>query len=308
MIFLKNVYMNKINFLFLFTMIISISIFPILFENSYAENPVIPPRHQWKQMPDPDTLTCKEGLILLQKTSGSPACTSPTAYLKLIDRGYGKFDSSQLMKRPIMMDNLMNSMINEPQLMHHWHKMMMNDANTMQQSMSNMVIQLKENPELMANILGPMTTNPDLREQMIEHMKNHNHMMKSFQDHSGWMSSVHQPMMGSNMGKGMDNEMHRQSTCTWCPEMTQQPQSTHLGFHQPKIMEDMMHHLWINENMRAQMHNFMLENHHHMGLMSDQMMGPTLGYMMDDPELRQQMITMMLEHQEFMDSIGMKIS
>jgi hypothetical protein len=51
------------------------------------------------------------------------------------------------------------------------------------------------------------------------------------------------------------------------------------------------------------MHNFMLENHHHMGLMSDQMMGPMLGYIMDDPELRQQMIEMMLEHPEFMNSI-----
>ena len=299
----KNVNMNKLNFLFLFTLIISISISPILFENSFAEEQIVPPRHQWKQLPDPDTLTCNEELILLQKTNGSPACVSPIAYLKLIDRGYGKFDSSQLMKRPVMMDYLMRGMINEPQLMHHWHNMMMNDTKIMQQAMSDMVLQLKKSPEFMPNIMAPMTTNPDLRKQMIEHMKNHNHMMNSFQQHSGWMDSVHQPMMGSKMGGGMGSGMHGQTICSWCPEMTQQTESDHPGFRQPKIMEDMMHHLWLNKNMQAKMHNFMLENHHHMGLMSEQMMGSTLGYMMDDPELRQQMIEMMLEHQEFMDSI-----
>ena len=39
------------------------------------------------------------------------------SYLKLIDRGYGKFDSSQLMKRPEMMTHLMSGMVVEPQLM-----------------------------------------------------------------------------------------------------------------------------------------------------------------------------------------------
>jgi hypothetical protein len=296
--------MHKLNFSFILLIILSLSVSSFLFESSFAqESQIIPPRHQWKQLPDPDILTCKEGLILIQKTNGSPACVSPTTYLKLVDRGYGKFDSSQLMKRPVMTNHLMSGMINESQLMHHWHTMMLNDPKIMQHTMSNMVLQLKENPEFMANILGPMTTNPDLREQMIEHMKNHNHMMNSFQEHPEWMNSVHQPMMGSNMGKGMESEMHEKTQCSWCSGMKQRPLGVHPGFHQPKIMEDMMHHLWINENMRAQMHNFMLKNHHHMGLMSDQMMRPTLGYIMDDPELRQQMIDMLLEHQEFMNSI-----
>jgi hypothetical protein len=296
--------MNKLNFSFMLTVILTFSSSSFLFENSFAqENQFISPRHQWKQLPDPDILTCKDGLILLQKSNGVPACVSPSTYVKLIDRGFGKFDSSQLMKRPVMINHLMVDMINESQLMHHWHTMMMNDPKIMQQTMSNMVLQLKEKPEFMANIMGPMTTIPDLREQMIEYMKSHNHMMNSFQDHSGWMNSVHQPMMGSNMGKGMDTGTHRLAPCSWCPEITQQPISAHQGFHQPKIMEDMIHHLWINENIRTQMHNFMLENHHHMGLMSDHMMGPMLGFIMDDHELRQQMIEMMLEHPEFMNSI-----
>ncbi|MDH3618508.1 MAG: hypothetical protein OES14_07275 [Nitrosopumilus sp.] len=294
--------MIKLIFSFLLTAILTILSSTFVFENSFAqENQFISPRHQWTQLPDPDNLICKDGLILLQKTNGVPACVTPSTYVKLIDRGFGKFDSSQIMKRPVMMNHLIHDMINESQLMHHWHAMMMNDPKIMQQTMSNMVLQLKEKPEFMANIMAPITTIPDLREQMIEYMKNHNHMMNSFQEHSGWMNSVHQPMVGSNMGKGVDTGMHGLTQCSWCPEMT--PISAHKGFHQPKIMEDMMHHLWINENIRTQMHNFMLENHHHMGLMSDQMMGPMLGYIMDDPELRQQMIEMMLEHPEFMNSI-----
>ena len=40
-----------------------------------------------------------------------------------------------------------------------------------------------------------------------------------------------------------------------------------------------------------------------MGYMSQQMMNPMLDAIMDDEELRQQMIDLMLEHQDFMDTI-----
>lgn len=296
--------MNKLNFSFLFLIIIGIFLSPFLFDNTFAqENQITPPRHQWKQLPDPDVLTCKEGLILIQKNNGAPACVSPSAYLKLVDRGYGKFDSSQLMKRPVMMTHLMSGMINDSQLMHHWHTMMMNDQKVMQQTMSDMIFQLKNNPEYMANIMGPMTTNPELRKQMIEQMKNNNIMMDSLQKNPKWMDSVHQPMMDSNMNSGMGQGMHRQMECSWCPEIENHDLHSHSGFHRPTIMQDMMHHIWVNENMRNQMHNFMFENHYHMGLMTEQMMGPSLEFMMEDAEIRQQMIEMMLEHQDFMNSI-----
>jgi hypothetical protein len=296
--------MNTINFLFVFTIILCIYISSFLFENSFAqENQILPPRYQWKQLPDPDILTCKEGLILLPKTNGAPACVLPSTYLKLVDRGYGNFNSSQLMNHPQMMIHLMGEMIVEPQLMYHWHTMIMNDLKIMQYTMSDMIFQLKENPEFMANIMGPMTANPELRKQMIEHMQNHPQMMISFQEHPGWMASVHRPMLGSNIGQEMRSEMHRNDECSWCPEIEQLNLQAHQGFHRPKIMEDIMHHIWVNEKMRTQMHNFMLENAHHMGLMTDQMMESILGSMMDDLELRQQMIDMMLENQEFMNSI-----
>ena len=296
--------MNKFNFLFLIPIIFGIFLSPFLFDNTFAqENQITPPRNQWEQLPDPDVLTCKEGLILIQKNNGIPACVSPSTYLKLVDRGYGKFDSSQLMKRPTMMTHLLSGMVNDPQLMHHWHTMMKNDQKVMQQTMSGMILKLKNNPEYMANIMGPMTTNPELRKQMIEHMQNNDAMMKSFQENSRWMDSVHQPMMGSNMGQGMGNGMHGQMGCSWCPEIEHHPLHSNLGFHQPTKMEDMVHHIWLNENLRNQMNNFMFENRYHMGLMTEQMMGPTLELMIDDPELRQQMIEMMLENQDFMDSI-----
>ena len=294
--------MNNKNFSFLFTLILCISFSPFLFENSFSqENLIFPPRQQWKQLPDPDILTCKDSLILLQKTNGSPACVSSSAYLKLIDRGYGKFDSSQLMKRPEMMTHLMGGMIVESQLMSHWHTMMVNDPKIMQQSMSDMVLKLKENPKFLANIMGPMT-NLELRGEMIQHMKKHNQMMVSFQEHPGWMESVHRPMMGSSMNQEMGSEMHGKTQCSWCPEKSVDLQA-HQGFHRPNIMEDMMHHIWINEKMRSQMHEIMLENPQHMELMTDETMDSILEFMMDDTELRQQMIDMMLEHPEFMNSI-----
>jgi len=299
-----KVNMGKSGLLFTLVVILSATISPFLFERSFAqENPVIPPRHQWKQLPDPDILTCKEGLILLQKINGSPACVSSYSYLKLIDRGYGKFDSSQLMQRQEMMDHLMEEMVSDSQLMHHWHTMMKNDPDIMQKTLPRLVLQLEESPEMLKNIMGPITTNSELRDKMIGHMKNHNQMITSFQQHTGWMSSVHRPMMGSGIGQGMNSGMHENTECSWCPEVKPHKLHSHQGFQQPKIMEDMLHHFWVNERMRAQIHAYMLENPDHMGLMADQMMGPLLGIMMDDPEIRQQMIDLMLENQDFMNSV-----
>jgi hypothetical protein len=68
-------------------------------------------------------------------------------------------------------------------------------------------------------------------------------------------------------------------------------------------MEDLMHHIWINEKMRTQMYNLMFKSPNHMNLMADQMMSPLLGLMMDNPEIRNQMIEIMLENQDFMNSI-----
>ena len=76
--------MNNKNFSFVFILFLCISFSHFLFENSFSqEDPIFSPRQQWKQLPDPDILTCKDDLILLQKTNGSPACVSSTTYLKI---------------------------------------------------------------------------------------------------------------------------------------------------------------------------------------------------------------------------------
>lgn len=296
--------MNKSSFVLFFCIILGFLISPILFDQSFAqENQIISPLHQWKQLADPESLTCKEGFIFLQKNNGNPACVSPPTYLKLIDRGYGKFESSQLMNRPEMMNHLIDEMVNDSQLMHHWHIMMLNDPKILQETMDDTVLQLEENQEYITNLLEPILTNSELREQMIEQMKNHTQMMISLQGHSGWMDSVHQPMMKSTMSHEMNSEMHEENGCPMCSETSQHVVHTDMRFHQPKIMENLMHHIWINENMRTQMHNLMIKNPNHMSLMAKQMMSPLLGMMMDSTEIRNKMIEVMLENPDFMDSI-----
>ena len=143
---------------------------------------------------------------------------------------------------------------------------------------------------------------------MIEEMKYHSEMMNALQGHPRWMDSVHddmRPGMGSgmHMGSGQGQGMHM-GNCPWCPEYEMHHMHDHSQeFSHSSRMMDMMHHMWINEEMTMDMHEFMLKNPTHMAQMSKQMMGPMLGFMMDDPELRQQMIDMMLENQEFMNSI-----
>ncbi len=287
---------------------ISLSISPILIQVSAQEDVLIPPRKQWREISDIDQLTCREGLLLLQKHNGAPACVSSSAYLKLVDRGYGMFDSQIMMKRPMMMNNLIETMTADQTIMSHWHEMMLNDKTMMQTTMNNWISQMKENPVYLANMMGPMVSDPVLREQMIAEMKQHGEMMGTLQGHPRWMDSVHDDMrpgmgqgmhMGSDQGKGM-----HMANCPWCPEYETHQMHAHFqDFSHSNRMMDMMHHMWINKEMTTDMHEFMLKNPSHMAQMSQQMMGPMLGFMMDDVDLREQMIDLMLEHQEFMNSI-----
>jgi len=51
------------------------------------------------------------------------------------------------------------------------------------------------------------------------------------------------------------------------------------------------------------MTEFMLEDSAHMHMMTDQLMGQILNPMMDDSMLRQHMMDIMLENNEFMNSV-----
>ena len=286
-------------FLFVFVIILSISISPILFETSFAQQETSP-HHQWKKFADPDMLICKQGHLLIQKNDGNPACVMPSTYLKLVDRGYGNYDSSIMSKRPEMMNQLMQNMVSNEKLMYHWHEMMQNNPSMMTQTMSDWISQMKDNPEFLKNMLGPMTSDPRLREKMIETMKNHPHMENSLKGHSKWMTSVHQPMMDFSMEKGM---MHN-TECAWCPDYQMNIIREHSkGFANSDKMMDIMHDMWINSGMSQYMHTLMLEDPSHLALMSEHMMEPMLYAVMDDQELRPRMIDLMLEHRDFMNTI-----
>ena len=294
-----SLYMNKLAFFSVLAIIFSLSIIAV--HESIAES-IIPPRHQWKQTDNIDDLTCNNGLVLLQKNNGAPACVSTTAYIKLIDRGYGMYDSSLMMKRPAMMSALMKNMVSNDSIMMHWHDMMQNDPVMMKNTMNDWVSFMKNNTNYLENMMGPMTSDPKLRQKMIEQMKHHPQMESTLKQNPVWMDSVHQPMMSSDMHLGMDKSM-QPGMCSWCPEYKMHDNSKSMMLeHSDKVM-DMMHHMWINKEMAQDMHKFMLENPSHMAHMQDHMMGPMLRHMMDDPELREKMIEMMLQHQDFMNSI-----
>ena len=270
--------------------VFSISIMSL--EDSFAQN--ISPHHQWKKFTDPDTITCKPDHLLLQKNDGTPACVMPSTYLKLVDRGYGNYDTSIMSKRPEMMNQLIQNMVVNEKLMHHWHEMMQKNPTIMMQTLNDWVIQMKENPELMKNMLGPMTSDPQLREKMIQTMKNHPNMENSLKMHSAWMDSVHHSTTNS--------EMHG-AACLWCPNYQTHSGSHSMGFVNSDRMMDMMHQMWVSSGISTDMHRLMIKNPSHMGQMSEQLMEPMLGAIMNDEDLRQQMIILMLEHPEFMNSI-----
>ena len=299
--------------LFLFVMIFAISTSPILFENSFAQQEMSPHK-QWKKFANIDMITCKPGNLLLQKSNGNPTCVMPSTYLELVDRGYGHHNQSIMDKRPEMMNNLMHNMVSHEKIMNHWHQMMQNDSYKMNQTMKNWISLMKENPELLKNMLGPMSSEPELREKMIQVMHNHDHMETHLKSHSAWMDSVHQPMTTGmdHDNSAMKHDNNNDSTnCPWCPNYSQHsmgnhqmdmPNSHKMTMSNSSKMMDMIHHIWIHPEMIQNIHSLMLEDPSHMVMMSNQMMEPMLNAVMDDEELRQEMIDLMLEHQDFMDT------
>jgi hypothetical protein len=126
-------------------MILTITVSPTFFENSFAQQEMTP-HQQWKKFADPDMLTCKPGYLLIQKSNGNPACVMPSTYLKLIDRGYGPHNQSMMDKRPEMMNHLMNSMASNEKLMTHWHEMMQKNPAIMERTMNDWISQMKKKP------------------------------------------------------------------------------------------------------------------------------------------------------------------
>ncbi len=286
----------KISFLFVVLIIFSLTFNSIFFEQISAQKE-LSLHKQWKKFADLDSLTCNHEFILIQKNNGVPACVSPSTYLKLVDRGYGNYDSSLLKNNPQMMMKLRDHMISDNALMSHWHQMLNQNPTMMMQSMNDLIFHMKENPELIKNFMGPMTSDPQLRDKMITIMQNHPQMESHLKNNSEWMDKVHDQIMGSGMGSMMHDN------CQWCPDYQMHSmQHSMMLSHSSPIM-DMMHEMWIDSGMTSEMYKLMMQNPSHMAMMSHDMMEPMLNSMMGDEILRQKMIELMLEHQDFMNAI-----
>jgi len=175
---------------------------PILADSIFAQTqPRIPVGHQWEIHHDVNQLTCAQGYGLLIKDSNEePACVKPAVYLRLVDRGYGKFDSNIMMNRPMMMQGIMGQMMDDPNLSQQMIDNMMNNQQMMQSMMGNnqMMGMMKggmmgqgqmgpgmmghgmmmNNPELMNNMMNQMFQNPEFRQQMIDEMQRHHQFMQ----------------------------------------------------------------------------------------------------------------------------------
>ncbi len=286
-------------FTFLAVIIFGIVASPGFSENSFAQQEMTL-HQQWEKFADLDMLTCKPGHLLLQKNNGNPACVMPSTYLELVDRGYGAYNQSIMDKRHEMMNHLMNGMVSNEKLMTHWHDMLQKNSNMMMYTMDSWVSQMSDDPELLKNMLVSMTSDPELREKMIHTMKNHHQMENHLKTHTMWMDSVHKSVMDSGMEQGMHH-----TTCVWCPDYVHHSPGSHsmMKMSGSDKMMDMIHHVWINSEMTQDMHTMMLADPSHMAMMSHQMMVPMLNAIMDDENLRGEMIDLMLEHEEFMNTV-----
>lgn len=216
-----------------------------------------------------------------------------------------------MMNQPMTMNNVMNQMIQNPELMQQWHDTMIQNQQQMQEIREQWIASIKENPQLMANMMGPITMDPELRQQMIDQMTQHHEMMQSMRTEDKWMGMMRGPMMGQGMmGQGMHGSGMGMQNCSWCPVMNgTNQQMTMIGWnmHNPQHMHNMMNQVWQDPQWRQQMHDMMIQNPGHMGPMMNQMMGPMtgpmMGPMMNDPQLRQQMLDMMAQNQDFMQNL-----
>ena len=263
--------------------------FGIFYESSFAQKD-LSPLQQWKKVADPDMLSCNEGYLLLQKDNGYPACVSVSTYFKLIERGYGKFDFTLLDNHPEMINQIIDKILNEQKLTHHWHEMMMKNPTILKETLDIWNIKMKENPTFLKNMLGPMTSDPILQEELVIIMRNNPEMENSLKQNDRWMISVHHPI-GKSHG------------CEWCAnhKIKQKYDFSHDGTNSDK-MTILIHQLWSNTSTSKQINERMLENPSHLAAMAQQLMEPMVNSIMDD-QVRQEMINLMLENHDFMNSI-----
>ena len=268
------------------------------------------PRQQMSMLNDPSQVQCREGYVMMMRgTDETPVCINPNTSWRLADRGWGNFDMNMMMNNnPQQFQSLTNSMMNNPNTSNLWYDLAF-DPNRMQDVADQMTSSMRQNPQMMNPMLNFMMNDPELRQQMIDQMMQNPQMMKTVRGNSTMMGMMMdgQPMM---MNQGMMNMMND-------PQTRQEIMS--MMMNDPQMMQDMMN----NNMMRGMMNQGMMMNNNMMNMDQGMMMGRgpmmgggmgqnmmmnmnntnMMGPMMNDPELRQQMIDQMMQNPQMMQDM-----
>jgi hypothetical protein len=84
------------------------------FSNSYGETQS--PLEQTKQGVPANEVACKEGLVLMVRESGTPACLTAPSYLRSVDRGWGVADLDLLQSHPEHVDVIVSAIMQNREL------------------------------------------------------------------------------------------------------------------------------------------------------------------------------------------------
>lgn len=281
----------------------------------------IPPRQQWRQANDISQISCATGLVLIQKVNGAPACVSPDAYLRLVDRGWGMWDPTIMSNRPNMMQGVIDQAIRDPVLSKHLHSMAQQEKTLWYDVSPQLKQQLQEDSQILQSTMMPIMNDPQLRQQMIEMMqqspqimqsiRNNNMMMQMIQgsiplpsNQTGMTGTTGDLVMSKGLKGSMMENQGKMRDQTMGQNMMGQMMEWGMMMHNPQMMQNMMVQMMNDPQMRAMMQSMMIQNPHHRQSMVNQgMAGPMVGSMINDPQLREQMLDMMMQHQDMMMSL-----
>lgn len=220
----------------IFPVIAGIVIIAILFFSPIIANPVfsqmgmpiMSPRQQYMVSNDPNQVTCRPGMgVLLSSSTGTPACVTPTTYMRLVDRGWGNYDTNFMMKDQQFMQGIMNNMMYHSQMIgymmnnqqmlqfmkgnNQWMGMMHRGPMMGGPMMGPAVMQnytigcpwcpvgsgigiqqgwMMHNPQHMQGMFGYMMNDPEIRQQMFEHMMNNQQFMQQLMQNQTFMQRI----------------------------------------------------------------------------------------------------------------------
>ena len=176
----------------IFTGILVITIITIslsLFSEPALSQTMMSPKQQIMMGTNPDQIICGDDKVLMIKNIGMPACVSPNSYLRLADRGWGNFDMNTMTNNQ-QIQNVMNSMINNPQIGKLWYDIVPSNPQNVQNMVTQMMSSIKQNPQKMQPMMNFMMNDPELRQQMMNSMMNNQQFMNNLMQNQGFMQQM----------------------------------------------------------------------------------------------------------------------